>query len=102
MPVTDQERKDIDALDASSRTNFISEQLKRIRENATGPAMNHEVVNDALDKIEVAQKKGGKDKTSTPASHIGETGGPSQNPPAAAPTNQTPGAKPVAPVPPGV
>jgi len=31
----------------------VQSQLKRIREASTGPAMNHETVNDALDHIEV-------------------------------------------------
>lgn len=86
MPVSTEDRAAYAKLDVAARDAAIYDQLKRIRENATGPAMNHEAVNDALDRIEVLWNV--DDKIVKPAAHVGGTGGPSQNP--------APSAKPVA------
>ena len=57
MPVSDEDRTAYAKLSDADRAGSIQSQLKRIRENATGPAMNHEAVNDALDQIEVLAKQ---------------------------------------------
>jgi len=57
MPVSDEDRAAYAKLSDTDRMTAVQSQLKRIREASTGPAMNHEVVNDALDQIEVLAKQ---------------------------------------------
>ena len=53
MPVSTEDRASIKKMEQPARDNFLTEQLKAIREASTGPAVNHVAINDALDRLAI-------------------------------------------------